>query len=91
MSRLLKHMPGEDPGHAEHIGFRGIPLPVVQSAGEEHVRGKPLMTLGLLAGWDLDDVNQRANEVAAYVASCPGATPELPGHLRAPFRASLPG
>jgi sugar/nucleoside kinase (ribokinase family) len=45
------------------------------------------MTLGLLAGWDLDVVNQRANEVAAYVTSCPGATPTLPDELRRPFHS----
>lgn len=43
------------------------------------------MALGLLAGWDLDLVNKRANEVAAHVASCPGATPVLPAELRALF------
>jgi len=40
------------------------------------------MTLGLLAGWDLDRVNERANQVAAYVCSCAGATPPLPSQLR---------
>jgi fructokinase len=44
------------------------------------------MTLGFLAGWDLDTINRRANEVAAYVASCHGATPELPETLRGLFR-----
>jgi fructokinase len=40
------------------------------------------MALGLLGGWDVDAINQRANEVAAHVASCAGATPDLPEHLR---------
>jgi sugar/nucleoside kinase (ribokinase family) len=48
------------------------------------------MTLGLLAGWDLDEINHRANEVASYVASRPGATPDLPKPLRACFRSSAP-
>lgn len=49
------------------------------------------MTLGLLAGWDADEINQRANEVAAHVASCPGATPDLPAPLRSLFsRPSSP-
>src|SRR5438045_7474029 len=43
------------------------------------------MALGLLAGWDLNEINKRANEVAAYVASCPGGTPPLPDHLRKLF------
>jgi fructokinase len=43
------------------------------------------MALGLLSGWDLDLVNRRANEVAACVASCTGATPSLPASLRQLF------
>jgi len=40
-----------------------------------------MLTLGLLAGWELDRINRCANEVAAYVVSQPGATPRLPAHL----------
>ena len=40
------------------------------------------MALGLLAGRPLDEVNRRANDVAAFVCSCEGATPPLPPHLR---------
>ncbi len=44
------------------------------------------LVLGLLANWGADDaINQRANEVAAHVASCAGATPDLPDYLRASF------
>ena len=43
------------------------------------------MTLGLLAGRPLDDINRHANEVAAYVCSQPGATPALPPSLRKPM------
>jgi len=43
------------------------------------------MTLGLLAGWGLDHVNEQANRVAAYVCSCAGGTPPLPAELRAAF------
>lgn len=43
------------------------------------------MTLGLLGGWDLDDINERANQIASFVASRPGGTPGLPQDLRAPF------
>jgi len=43
------------------------------------------LALGLLAGWPLEEVNRRASEVAAYVCSQPGATPELPERLRALF------
>ena len=45
------------------------------------------MTLGLLAGWDLDVISARANAVGSQVAACAGATPELPPGLRAPFLA----
>ncbi len=40
------------------------------------------LTVGLLAGWDLDAINQRANEVAAYVCTKPGGMPALPERLR---------
>ena len=43
------------------------------------------MTLGLLAGWDLDKINDQANRVAAYVCSRAGATPALPAELRELF------
>ena len=45
------------------------------------------MALGFLRAWDLDDINHRANKIAAFVASRPGGTPDLPQHLRAPFLA----
>jgi fructokinase len=40
------------------------------------------MVLNLMAGRSLDEVNRRANHVAAYVCSRPGATPRLPARLR---------
>lgn len=39
------------------------------------------LTIGLLRGEPLDRINRRANEVAAYVCTQPGATPRLPAHL----------
>lgn len=42
-----------------------------------------MMTLGFLAGWSLEEINRRANELAAYVCSQPGAMPPLPPELRA--------
>lgn len=44
------------------------------------------MTLGLLAGWDLEKIGKVANEVASYVCSCAGGTPPLPRHLWAHFQ-----
>ena len=68
---------------SEHPGF---PTEVADTigAGDSFTAA---MTLGLLAGWPLDEIHQRASEVAAYVCSQPGATPVLPEHLRAPFLA----
>jgi fructokinase len=40
-----------------------------------------VLTVGLLKGRPLDEINRRANLVAAYVCSQPGATPPLPGWL----------
>jgi fructokinase len=36
------------------------------------------LVLGLLQKMDLDEINEIANEVARYVCSQPGATPQLP-------------
>jgi len=47
-----------------------------------------VLTLGLLAGWELDRINAVANEVAAHVCSQHGATPPLPSHLRQLFEPS---
>lgn len=41
--------------------------------------------MGLLAGWPLHEINQTANEVAAFVCSQSGATPTLPEPLRDRF------
>jgi fructokinase len=46
------------------------------------------LALGLLARWPLDEVHRRASDVAAYVCSQTGGTPELPEQLRAPFQAA---
>ncbi|MCR9199398.1 MAG: carbohydrate kinase [Planctomycetaceae bacterium] len=42
------------------------------------------MTLSLLAGRDLHELNQRASTIASYVCSQSGATPSLPNHLKHP-------
>jgi fructokinase len=64
----------------------GLPAKVVDTigAGDSFTAA---MTLGLLAGWSIENLGRVANEVAAYVCSCAGATPPLPEHLRAPFQA----
>ena len=39
------------------------------------------LVVGMLAGLDLDRISERANRVASYVCSKPGATPALPPNL----------
>ena len=65
----------------------GVPAKVVDTvgAGDSFTAA---MALGLLAGWDLDQINHRANELASWVASCPGGTPQLPEPIRARFLAA---
>ena len=66
---------------SEHPGF---PTKVVDTigAGDSFTAA---LALGLLAGWDLDRINENANRVAAHVCTCAGATPPLPEHLRTLF------
>jgi len=40
------------------------------------------LTIGLLAGRPLDEINRHANEVAAFVCSQPGGTPTIPDALK---------
>jgi fructokinase len=46
------------------------------------------LTVGLLAGRPLEEINRHANEVAAFVCSRPGGTPALPEALRLPVDAA---
>jgi fructokinase len=43
------------------------------------------LCLGLLGRMDLDEINAAANQVAAFVCGCAGATPQLPDGLRQLF------
>ena len=40
-----------------------------------------VLATGLLRGWDLDTINDRANRVAAFVCTQSGAAPTLPGRI----------
>ena len=40
------------------------------------------VTVGLLAGWELSAIHERAEQVAGYVCTQAGATPPLPASLR---------
>ncbi len=58
----------------------GVPVAVRDAVGAGDAFTAAL-TLGLLRGDPLDAINRRANAVAAYVCTQPGATPELPPGL----------
>ncbi|MFA6563835.1 MAG: PfkB family carbohydrate kinase [Verrucomicrobiia bacterium] len=59
----------------------GLTVKVVDSVGAGDAFAAAV-ALGLLAGHRLDDINRRANEVAAYVCSQSGATPVLPASFK---------
>jgi fructokinase len=65
----------------DYSEFAGFPSKVVDTVGAGDSFTATL-AMGLLAGWDLDQINRHANQVAAYVVSQPGATPVLPERLR---------
>ena len=62
---------------SEHPGFK-VPVVDAVGAGDSFTAA---MILGYFRGWDLDLINERANRVAAFVCSQPGATPALPADL----------
>jgi fructokinase len=66
---------------SEHPGF---PVTVQDTVGAGDAF-TAAMSIGLLRGWSLDDVNRESNRVASFVASQTGATPSLPADVRAPF------
>jgi fructokinase len=43
------------------------------------------LAVGVLNRWPLDQINRLAAEVAAFVCTLPGGTPELPKSLRRPY------
>lgn len=59
--------------------FRGTPVAVVDTIGAGDAF-TAAMALGRLDGLELDEVNQRANEVASFVCTRAGATPDLTPH-----------
>jgi fructokinase len=64
----------------------GVPTKVVDAVGAGDAF-TAAMALGFLRAWEPDNINHRANQIASFVASSPGGTPDLPRHLRAPFLA----
>jgi fructokinase len=62
----------------------GVPITVRDTVGAGDAFTAAL-ALGVLGEWPVDTINDRANTVAAFVASSAGATPPLPPALRALF------
>lgn len=67
-----------------------IPTTVVDTvgAGDSFTAA---MVIGLLVHWDLDEINEQANRVAAFVVSRIGATPPLENGLTRPFLKAIAG
>lgn len=70
-------------GWSEHPG---VAVRVVDTIGAGDAFTAAL-TVGLLSGWALDDVNLQANRVAAFVASQAGGTPVLSPEVTNTFLA----
>ncbi len=71
---------------AEHPGFDPGTVADTIGAGDAFTAA---LVVGLLAGRPLEAINTHANEVAAFLCSKSGATPELPESLRLPLAAAL--
>ena len=90
--RLVAWTRGSE-GSLLHDGTHWQDHPGLQTAVKDTVGAgdsfTAAITLGLLAGWDIEKLSNLANEVAAYVCSCAGATPPMPEHLREHFQSRL--
>jgi fructokinase len=64
----------------------GVPAQVADTVGAGDAFTAATI-LGLLARWSLEEISNRANEVAAFVCSQSGATPPLPAELKTAFAA----
>lgn len=71
---------------SEHAG---LPAKVVDAVGAGDAF-TAAWTLGLLARRPLDEINHRANQLAAFVCTQPGATPTLPRHTMNIFGGKTP-
>lgn len=67
--------------NGEVSDFPGVPAQVRDTVGAGDAFTAAL-TMGLLQGRSLEEINRHASRVAAYVCSQPGAAPLLPAELR---------
>jgi fructokinase len=65
-------------GQSDHAGL-AVEVCDTVGAGDAFTAA---VVAGLLAGWELDAINERANEIAAFVCTRPGGMPPLPDRLR---------
>ena len=63
----------------------GYQVEIVDTVGAGDAFTAMLVT-GILKGYNLDNINDNANRLAAYVCSMPGATPVLSNDIRAIVR-----
>ena len=70
----------------EHPGFDPDTIADTIGAGDSFTAA---LVVGLLAGRPLGEINRHANEVAAFLCSRAGATPELPEAIRSPLASAL--
>jgi fructokinase len=71
------------PDDATHVPAVKADIVDTVGAGDSYTA---TLALGLLHHAPLAEIGQKACEVAAFVCGQPGATPELPDHLRRPFQ-----
>lgn len=69
-----------------HTGRKSVLVRDTVGAGDAFTAA---MTMGLLADWELEQINDFANEVAAEVCSHPGAMPPLPEHLQKRLKTTV--
>ena len=67
---------------SKHEGYK-INVEDTVGAGDAFVAA---LVIGLLRGYELDDLHNKANRVASYICSKPGATPSLPNEIRKLFK-----
>jgi fructokinase len=73
-------------GKTEGDPVRFPPHPEADSVGAGDACAAGIL-IGMLLGWPADRIIKLANSAGAYVAAQPGATPELPPDLFAPFNS----